>query len=127
MEKNNNYAQILQHIYNPSEVVENEPKADFIFIVNNQIVYTLLADFESKEAKDLYIKANECRKQIEEIEAQLSGLREQYVNQKGNKETLSREIKKLESSLVSLYGQPEDLDNRSRAAEINVLLKQQKK
>jgi len=125
--KNNNYAQILQHIYNPSEVVENEPKADFIFIVNNQIVYTSLADFESKEAKDLYIKANECRKQIEEIEAQLSGLREQYVNQKGNKETLSREIKKLESSLVSLYGQPEDLDNRSRAAEINVLLKQQKK
>ena len=117
----------MQHIYNPSEVVENEPKADFIFIVNNQIVYTLLADFESKEAKDLYIKANECRKQIEEIEAQLSGLREQYVNQKGNKETLSREIKKLESSLVSLYGQPEDLDNRSRAAEINVLLKQQKK
>ena len=54
-------------------------------------------------------------------------MREQYVNQKGNKETLSREIKKLESSLVSLYGQPEDLDNRSRAAEINVLLKQQKK
>lgn len=75
----------------------------------------------------MYIKANECRKQIEEIEVQLSGLREQYASQKGNKETLSGEISKLESSLVSLYGQPEDLDNRSRAAEINALLKQQKK
>ena len=124
--ENNRYAQILQHIYHMAETEESAPKADFTFIVNNRIVYTSWADFENKEAKDLYIKATECRKQIAETEARLSELRKKYAVQRGDKKALAQEIGQLEATLLSLYGQPEMWDNRSRAAEINALLKSDK-
>lgn len=119
----NAYARILQHIYTMPDAEERAPEADFVFVVNNQLVYNSLDDFECKEAKDLYIKADECRKQIAAAESRLSELRKRYVGEKKNRAALVGEIEKLESALVALYGQPEELDNRSRAAEINLLLK----
>lgn len=124
--ENNRYAQLLQQIYHMTDAEEHAPKADFTFVVNNQIVYTSLADFENKEARDLYIKAGECRKQIAETETRLAELRKQYAGTKGDRSALAREIGQLETSLLALYGQPEELDNRSRTAEIGFLLKSDK-
>lgn len=123
--KGANYKPILEKIYRIGNVgEENMQKGDFMFPVNNRITYTTLEDFDSKEARNLFIKAQDIRKLIRETEDKLQQLRKEYASAQ-DKKGIGQQILKLEQSLLNLYGQPEELDARSRAEEIAYLIKLQ--
>ena len=123
--KGANYKPILEKIYRIGNVGEESmQKGDFMFPVNNRITYTTLEDFDSKEARNLFIKAQDIRKLIRETEDKLQQLRKEYASAQ-DKKGIGQQISKLEQSLLNLYGQPEELDARSRAEEIAYLIKLQ--
>ncbi|WP_443647970.1 hypothetical protein, partial [Barnesiella intestinihominis] len=76
------------------------------------------------EARNLYVKSKELRKNIIQIETKLSELRSQYTKSKGTTlKRLSSEIQNLESQLLTLYPQPENYENQARKIELDNLQK----
>ncbi|MCP9611154.1 tetratricopeptide repeat protein [Coprobacter tertius] len=123
--KGTDYKQLLNKIFTTTNQVIKEPKNEFHFIINNQIVYTRLSDFESKQARDYFLKSQDLQKQITDTENKLASLRKSYVTESGNKNDITAQINTLETTLLKLYGQPESFEAKSRAEEINQLLKMQ--
>ena len=99
-------------------------KGDFLFQINNRITYITLKDFDSDEARNLFIKAQDIRKSIQETEDKLQRLRNEYRLAQ-NKKPFESQIVRLERTLLKLYGQPEELEAKSRAEEISYLIKMQ--
>ncbi|MFR3549232.1 MAG: tetratricopeptide repeat protein [Coprobacter sp.] len=112
----------IARIGNPDE--GNAQKGDFLFQVNNRITYVTLKDFDSNEARNLFIKAQDIRKLIRETEDKLQQLRSEYRIAQ-NKKPFESQIARLEQALLKLYGQPEELEAKSRAEEISYLIKLQ--
>lgn len=123
--KGADYKPILEKIARIGNSNETRtPKGDFVFPINNRITYMTLKDFDSSEARNLFIKAQDIRKSIQETENKLQQLRKEYRTAK-NKKTIEPQIIRLEQFLLGLYGQPEELEARSRAEEIAYLIKMQ--
>ena len=123
--KGADYKPILEkiaRISNPDE--GNTKKGDFLFQINNRITYITLKDFDSDEARNLFIKAQDIRKSIQETEDKLQRLRNEYRLAQ-NKKPFESQIVRLEQTLLKLYGQPEELEAKSRAEEISYLIKMQ--
>lgn len=123
--KGADYKPILEKIArigNPDE--GNIKKGDFLFQINNRITYITLKDFDSDEARNLFIKAQDIRKSIQETEDKLQRLRNEYRLAQ-NKKPFESQIVRLERTLLKLYGQPEELEAKSRAEEISYLIKMQ--
>lgn len=121
--KGADYKPVLEKIYHTGNAgEENIRKGDFLFPINNRITYTTLKDFDSNEARNLFIKAQDIRKSIRETEDKLQRLRKEYAAAQ-NKKGIEPQIAKLEQSLLNLYGQPEELEAKSRAEEIAYLIK----
>lgn len=95
-----------------------------MFQINNRITYITLKDFDSDEARNLFIKAQDIRKSIQETEDKLQRLRNEYRLAQ-NKKPFESQIVRLEQTLLKLYGQPEELEAKSRAEEISYLIKMQ--
>ncbi len=121
--ENADYTDLLQQL-NEIKEAKKEKQPDFIFAIYNGKHYTSLDQFTSQEARNLYIKATETRKNIVQLESKLSELRPQYTQAQGTtRQRLSAEIQALESQLLSLSAQPEVYENQARKAEIETLKK----
>ena len=121
--ENADYTDLLQQLDNIKEP-QKETRPDFIFAICNGIHYTKLDQFVSLEARNLYVKSKELRKNIIQIETKLSELRSQYTKSKGTTlKRLSSEIQNFESQLLTLYPQPENYENQARKIELDNLQK----
>ena len=121
--ENADYTDLLQQLDNIKEP-KKETRPDFIFAICNGIHYTKLDQFVNLEARNLYVKSKELRKNIIQIETKLSELRSQYTKSKGTTlKRLSSEIQNLESQLLTLYPQPENYENQARKIELDNLQK----
>ena len=86
--KGADYKPILEKIARIGNSNETRtPKGDFVFPINNRITYMTLKDFDSSEARNLFIKAQDIRKSIQETENKLQQLRKEYRTAK-NKKTI---------------------------------------
>ncbi len=118
-----NYDELLQQLQNIKEPQSVE-QPDFLFIVANGIRYTQLDHFVNPEARSLYIKATELRKQIDRLEKQVAELRTKYAKASASSRAkLASQIEKLEGQLLSLYPQPDRYENQARSAEQKALKK----
>lgn len=117
------YTDLLQQLDHIKEAkVVTRP--DFVFAICNGVHYTTLDQFASAEARNLFVKANETRKQIAQLESKAADLRRQYAQAKGTtRQRLTAEIGTVESQLLSLYAQPEEYENQARKAELDALKK----
>lgn len=116
-----NYDSLIERIYHTLSTAatqaESKKKSEdaFTFVVNDLTTYNHLSDFTSEEAKNLYIKASEAEKRIEELEQQLEQLRNSYHSAPDAKS--KNEIIALERQLLSLYGSPNTYYKGARRAE----------
>lgn len=117
------YTDLLQQL-NDIQEAQVVKRPDFVFAICNGVHYTSLDQFTSAEARNLYIKANEARKHIAQLESKVAELRPQYTQSQGTtRQRLSAEIGSLESQLLSLYPQPGEYENQARKAELDALQK----
>ncbi len=118
-----NYQSLLQKIKDSvSSQSKTEKRMDFIFIINDHIVYNTLNDFESESAKQLFVQSQNLRQQIEHLEAELDSQRQSYS--KGNK-SLSSGILSNESKVEKLYNDYRKQAIEARNTEIKYLRQQQ--
>ena len=116
--ENANYTDLLQQLNNIKEI-EVKTRPDFVFAVQNGKRYTSLDQFVSDEARNLFVKSAETRKNILDLEAKLAELRLEYTPSQGTtRQRLSAEIHALEEQLLKLYPQPEEYENQARKVEI---------
>jgi hypothetical protein len=116
------YASVLREAKKNILAEKNKVKKDFFFVVNDNIVYYTLADFENEAAKQAFLKAKETETQIEETEHDLDTLRQDYA--KGNKsfrQSLHATILSKENRVVELIEQHKKWESNARSLEIKQL------
>lgn len=114
---NVDYQAILDDIQNRAS--EEEETDEFVFVINNKLVYTQLTHFDSDEARSLFIKASDLELQLERLQRNLRELRLQYSH--NHTPAITAKILKLEEQLLQLYGKPEATYIEARNAEIRYL------
>ena len=72
-------------------------KKDFEFVINDQATYTLLKDFQSKEARDRMARWMKNMRQLELNHQHLQTLRDRYAaSNEGQRQTLASQILQIE-------------------------------
>ena len=107
-----------------SEIVKIEQKRDFTFSINDQIDYFLLSDFKDEGAKNLFTKAQQTKRELNELTEKLQSLRESYA--KGNqakKEEMTKAILEMEETQQSLASKIKEAETQARNQEIKYLNK----
>ena len=93
-------------------------KKDFIFVVNNNIVYYNLDDFKSSKAKEMYKQVIGINKRLAHLNTTLEEQRKMIASQK--RSTMEqREILVMENEILTLNNQVYDLENKVRTLELN--------
>jgi WD40-like Beta Propeller Repeat. len=119
--ENANYDDLLHSIYQ-AENVANDKKGEFLFVVNDNVLYYNYEDFESKEALELFKKYMNAYTQLTDANNELDELRLQWTNSSDNdKASLRSKILQLESRKQNLETQVPDFEVQARNAEINYL------
>jgi hypothetical protein len=120
---NTNYQALLQKIGNDIEKGrQQEPTKDFTFVINDNIIYYSMADFDDEGAKQSFLRSRELQKQISAEENQLDVLRRNYAEGDTNrKRTLKLSILENESRLENLYNTFKKTEIDARNREINKL------
>jgi hypothetical protein len=117
-----NYQAMLVKI---SETIEHKPvtkKKDFTFVVNDNIVYYTLADFESDAARKIWNTALTLQNRIRSEEEKLDRNRKEYsAADKTRRETLKPSILASETQLATLYAEEKEKTKEARNAEIKYL------
>ncbi len=122
----NNYATLLGKIKNQTASSGKEAKKDFTFVINDNIVYHTLSDFESDSAKDLFLKYQSLEKAYNSGEKKLEQDRLEYSKATGNKkDNLGKNIREEEARLEALYPHLQDAMIKVRNTEIRGLRQQQ--
>ena len=95
---------------------QQDKKDDFVFVINDQFVYTSINDFTSMDAKQAFYEYQLSSKQLNSLEQKLADLRLQY--EQGNKEQLSSAILDLEKTVANLRLEIEKQEKHIRALEL---------
>jgi len=109
-----------------NRILNETPKIakDFSFVINDNIVYYTLSDFESDAAKQTYLQAKELEEQIKVLEEDLGLLRRDYGRlNNSQKQQLKNDILSKENRLFSLLSQHEQAKINTRNLEIKYLRK----
>ena len=122
-----NYASLIENIKSDIEKrKQSSVQKDFTFVINDNIIYHVLSDFESDAAKRSFMNAQELKKQIIELEQNLEDSRKQYAISKVNgRKNLNASILKNEQKLESYYPQLKELEKNARNLEIKYLRQNQ--
>lgn len=81
-------------------------KQDFLFVINDDYTYHHLSDFKSFSARELFMRAIEAERKLEEAKKELEIKRAQYtVASSINKSSLTSEILQMEKLIGELYDQ----------------------
>lgn len=114
------------------EIVLQQPvpateKADFKFIVSDELVYTQYADFRSNEALALYKKYQQTEKELQAQEKQLEEWRARYMaSSEAGKQSFAKKITDLEVYVLELEETTAKEKLMVRNTEINYLQNQKK-
>ena len=122
-QENTAYDQILQAVYATEQEVSRK-KGDFVFVINDNILYTRLEEFESSQARELYSQVIAAQKQYAANNTELEQLRLEWT--KGNealRKRISGKILQLERKTEELQAMITSLELKSRNTEINYLRK----
>jgi len=95
-----NYQAMLSQIKEAASRVTITARKDFVFVVNDNIVYYILDDFSSDSAKQLFVQSQTLGQQLASLETELDSQRQEYA--KGNK-TVASAIKTNEVKLEKMY------------------------
>lgn len=85
---------------------DNNEQYDFIFVINDDFTYHHLADFKSFSSRELFLRAIEAEKKLEDAKKELDIKRAQYAAaSSNNKSSLTTEILQMEKLIGELYDQ----------------------
>ena len=116
------YASILSEVKKNIFEEQNKKQKDFFFVINDNIVYGTLADFENEAAKQTFLKLKEVENEINELEKDLDALRRDYSNGDASlKQSLKETILSKENKLFSLWEQNKKTALDARNLEIKHL------
>ena len=118
-----NYQAMLHQIKEDASRVTVTTRKDFIFVVNDNIVYHILDDFTSDSAKQLFVQSQTLGQQLASLETELDSQRQAYS--KGNKSHASA-IKTNEVKLEKMYNDYRSQVIKARNTEIQYLRQNQK-
>lgn len=104
------------------DIPNNQQTNEFVFVINDSNTYNRLADFKSKEARELFEQAITNENKLESTVNQLSSLREQFSNVNSRNDILRSSIFQLENEVNSLYKNIKRLKTSARNAENRYLL-----
>jgi len=97
------------HIRQLRDFISNEQKVpdyEFSFVINDNIVYHSLKDFDNASAKQLFVRTQEMEKNIEKLNKDLDGLREKYTKaSNSSKQTMRSSILRKEVEIDELQEQ----------------------
>lgn len=117
-----NYAAILASIKEGNKMVRKQEQNDFSFVINDNIIYHSLDDFDSDAARDIFIQSQSINQEIQEIQKRLDEKRIEYSNMTSAKrQTLSGAILLDEKRLGELFENHRKMEIRARNAEIKLL------
>ncbi len=92
---------------------------DFVFIINDDLTYHQLSDFKSFSARELFLRAEEAKKELENIRVELNEKRKQYIESSSdNNSSLTMDVLKLEKRESELYDQWKTVKIMARNEEI---------
>jgi hypothetical protein len=116
------YAAVLENI---KKKIENRPAAvikDFIFVINDNIVYYSLNDFESDAAKRTFSTVKSLSNDINTVEQNIDNWRKEYaIADQTKRRSLSESILAAESQLDKLYLSRREKIKETRNLEIRFL------
>ncbi len=122
-----NYSSLLEKIHNRQITSSPEKKKDFTFIVNDNIVYYSLSDFESDAAKSQFMEAQQLKNKLDALEKNLENNRIEYSKGSAStKRTLKDTILNAEKSEAEMQKKYENLLVSVRNTEIKHLRQQNK-
>ncbi len=120
-----NYAALLQQKFSQMNHTEKSGKRDFIFVINDNIIYHNLNDFESHAAKSLFSESQQVKNALDNAEKSLEDNRIQYSKATSEgKKKLSQSIRDAEKALENLSIKYDSLQKQARNAEIKQLRQQ---
>jgi hypothetical protein len=120
---NAGYQALLQKIKSDIEKEKQQiATKDFIFVINDNIVYYTLSDFEDEVAKQSFLRLQELRMLILALEDQLNAQRQSYTESSvDRKYSLKLSILENESRLEKLYISCKKTEIEARNKEISKL------
>ena len=108
-----------------AEIVKKEQTREFTFTVNDQTDYYLLSDFKDEGAKNLFIKAQQTKHELDDLSKELYKLRESY--ERGSPEQKKQQVKailEMEEKQEALTSKIKQLETQARNEEIKYLNRQ---
>lgn len=116
------YVELLDAVSKIEVKTEVVAKQELYFVVNDDLVYTQAADFRNKQALAYFYQAQTLQRKIDERDARLQQLRQQYMLAKpAQREQLSAQILELEALILEDTETPLVYENRARRAELSYL------
>jgi hypothetical protein len=121
-----NYQAYLENVKTNIEKEKLKVKKDFTFVINDNIVYYVLDDFDSDAAKKSFLQAKTLQEVIGALEDQLDLQRKEYAKgSSAKKQTLSSSILEDEKQLETLYKDYKKAVIETRNLEIKYLKQKQ--
>jgi len=119
---NVNYQSQLEKTKADMTKKQNKLKKDFTFIINDNLVYYTLSDFESDAAKKSYLQWKDLEEKLRALENQLDTQRKAYAEGTGaQKQSLRSSISANEKQLETLFQMHRKLLVETRNTEIKFL------
>lgn len=101
-----------------SAATEQDSKGDFAFVINDNVTYYTLSDFRSIQALSLFSQALALETQLNNLQSELSGKRDQFAGGGSTNQTLRSSILDLEKQTESMLMELERLKLQARNEEI---------
>jgi Tfp pilus assembly protein PilF len=119
-----NYAALLQKVKQNNESSLKKEKTDFTLVINDNIVYHQLNEFESDEAKNMFTRAKSLQDEIILLQHQLDTNRLEYITGDIHKKNeLKETILSSESRLETMSAEYDKMLVNIRNTEIRFLRK----
>lgn len=116
------YEALLQQIALSTKNTQKEQQRDFYFVINDNIIYYLLSDFESDAAKSLFLELQEKEKHLQMLNSTLESNRTKYTHSSsGEKASLKSTILQEEEQQIAFSKIIDDLSIQVRNTEIKHL------
>lgn len=116
------YSQLVELAHTYISSGKEEIKKDFDFIITDEVVYYILDEIQSPEARSHYEKVISLRNRLNDANEKLAALRTQYIQANNpGKDKLKPVILKAEQEIAGLLPQQEEWEVKARNAEIRFL------
>jgi len=111
------YLEKIRRTITPNEQMKPDP--DFVFVINDRIIYHTLNDFTTAAAKQAFLKLQQTRSSILLLEKELDALRLEYSKSDAQKkQSMYSNILSKEKRLENLYEQSALFERNARNFEI---------